>query len=86
MRFSSSHLLLSLGILFGVGLVLPARADVALGAKTVSLPGLKMQEVQALVGEDGQGGLKLSLRAAKADVPTMGWRRVNARSAGHIAA
>lgn len=55
---------------------LPARADVALGAKTVTVPGLKMQGVQSQIGEDGEGGLKLSLRAAKADVPAMGWKRV----------
>ena len=55
---------------------MPARADVALGAKAVSVPGLTMQGVQSQIGEDGQGGLKLSLRAAKADVPAMGWKRV----------
>jgi hypothetical protein len=55
---------------------LPARADVALGAKTVTAPGLKMQGVQSQIGEDGEGGLKLSLHAAKADVPAMGWKRV----------
>jgi hypothetical protein len=55
---------------------LPARADVALGAKTVTVPGLKMQGVQSQIGEDGEGGLKLSLHAAKADVPAMGWKRV----------
>lgn len=84
MRRTSSHLLLCLGLLLWVGLVLPARAEIALGAKTVSLPGLKMQEVQALVGENGEGGLKLSLRAAKADVPSMGWRRVAADLQGTL--
>lgn len=76
MRFTSSHLLLSFAILLWVGLVLPARADIALGAKAMSVPGLKLQDVQARVGEDGQGGLRLTLRAAKADVPSMGWKRV----------
>ncbi|WP_114241508.1 hypothetical protein [Dyella sp. C9] len=76
MRFTSSHLLLSLGILLGVALALPARADVALGAKTVTVPGLKMQDVQARISEDAQGGLKLSLRATRADIPTLGWRHV----------
>ncbi|MFC4526824.1 hypothetical protein ISN76_08995 [Dyella halodurans] len=84
MRFSSSHLLLSLGILLWVGLALPARADIALGAKTVSLPGLKLQEVQGLVGEDGRGGLKLTLHAARTDVPTLGWRRVTADLQGSL--
>ncbi|RDI97104.1 hypothetical protein DVT68_18675 [Dyella solisilvae] len=76
MRRTSSHLLLSLGILLGMVLAMPARADIALGAKVVGMPGLKMQDVQALVGEDGQGGLKLTLKAAKADMPVLGWKRV----------
>ena len=84
MRFTSSHLLLSLAILLGVALALPARADVALGAKAVGIPGLKMQDVQAWVGEDGQGGLKLSLRATKADVPEMGWKRVGVDLQGSL--
>lgn len=82
MRSTSSHLLLILGVLLWVGLVPSVRADIALGAKTVSVPGLKMQEVQALVGEDGQGGLKLGLRAARAEVPSMGWRRVSVELQG----
>jgi hypothetical protein len=76
MRPTSSQLILTLCVLLWAGWTLPARADVALGAKTVTVPGLKMQGVQSQIGEDGEGGLKLSLRAAKADVPAMGWKRV----------
>ncbi len=76
MRSTSSHLLLILVVLLGAGFMPSAWADVALGAKTVSIPGLKMQDVQAQLGEDGQGGLKLGLRATRADVPAMGWKRV----------
>src|ERR1700748_2995766 len=76
MRPTSSQLILTLCVLLWEGWTLPARADVALGAKTVTVPGLKMQGVQSQIGEDGEGGLKLSLRAAKADVPAMGWKRV----------
>jgi len=76
MRPTSSHLLLILMLLLGVGLAPSAWADVALGAKAVSVPGLKMQDVQAQLGEDGQGGLKLSLRSAKTELPAMGWKRV----------
>lgn len=76
MRSTSSYLLLVLGVFLTLGTMTPARADVALGAKAVGLPGLRMQGVQAQIGEDGQGGLKLGLRAAKADVPAMGWKRV----------
>ncbi|MGO4503065.1 MULTISPECIES: hypothetical protein [unclassified Dyella] len=76
MRPTSSQLILTLCMLFWACWSLPARADVALGAKTVTAPGLKMQGVQSQIGEDGEGGLKLSLHAAKADVPAMGWKRV----------
>ncbi|WP_426271628.1 hypothetical protein ACN9MB_09625 [Dyella kyungheensis] len=76
MRATSSQLVLSLCLLLWAVMPLSARADVALGAKKVSVPGLTMQAVQSQIGEDGQGGLKLSLRAAKADVPAMGWKRV----------
>ncbi|WP_130618159.1 hypothetical protein [Dyella amyloliquefaciens] len=76
MRSTSSHLLLILVVLLGAGFMPSAWADVALGAKAVSIPGLKMQDVQARLGEDGQGGLRLTLRASKAEVPAMGWRRV----------
>jgi len=84
MRATSSYLLLSLGTLLWVGLSLPVRADVALGAKTVNVPGLKMQDVQSHIGEDGQGGLKLSLKAAKADVPSVGWKRVGVNLQGTL--
>ncbi|QNK01574.1 hypothetical protein [Dyella telluris] len=84
MRATSSYLLLSLAVLSWMGLSLPARADVALGAKTVTVPGLKMQDVQSQIGEDGQGGLKLSLKATKADVPSMGWKRIGINLQGTL--
>ncbi|WP_243041099.1 hypothetical protein [Dyella sedimenti] len=82
MRSTSSYLLLTLGILLWMGATWPARADIAMGAKAMEVPGLKLQDVQAQVGEDGQGGLRLSLRAARADVPDMGWKRVGVELAG----
>lgn len=84
MRFTSSHLLLSLGILLGVLIVVPARADVAIGAKAISVPGLKMQDMQTQISEDGQGGLTLSLRATHAEVPAMGWKRVGVNLQGNL--
>ncbi|HET6553962.1 MAG TPA: hypothetical protein VFG49_10525 [Dyella sp.] len=84
MRSTSSHLLLNLGVLLGMCAVLPARADVAIGAKAMSVPGLKMQDLQTQIGEDGQGGLKLTLRAAKAEVPAMGWKRVGVNLQGTL--
>ncbi|WP_109125796.1 DUF748 domain-containing protein [Dyella sp. C11] len=82
MRVTSSHLLLGFCLLLWAGLSSSARADVALAAKAGSVPGLKMQGVQSQIGEDGQGGLKLSLKAAKADVPAMGWKRIGVQLDG----
>ncbi len=84
MRRTSSHLLLIFGLLFWAAPLLSARADVAVGAKAVTIPGLKMQDVAARVGEDGQGGLELSLRATKTELPAMGWRRVGVNLQGTL--
>ncbi|WP_323135346.1 hypothetical protein [Dyella silvatica] len=63
MRFTSSHLLLSFCFLLGGGIAVPAQADVFLNAKLVSVPGVRLQDVQAQIGEDGKGGLTLNLHA-----------------------
>ncbi|SFS15304.1 hypothetical protein SAMN05216570_3254 [Dyella sp. OK004] len=84
MRPTSSHLLLYLCILFGFVPALPARADIVLGAKLVSAPGVKLQDLQLRIGEDGQGGLRLDLQAAKAEVPALGWRRIGVNLQGTL--
>ena len=76
MRPTSSHLLLCCCLLLGVGWALPVRADVLLTAKSINLPGVRLQAVTARLGEDTAGGLQLQLRAGQADVPAMGWRRL----------
>lgn len=63
---------------------MPVRADVLLNAKLVSMPGVRLQDVQAQIGEDGKGGLTLNLRAAKADVASMGWRRISLNMQGSL--
>jgi hypothetical protein len=40
------------------------------------MPGVRLQQVNLHIGEDGKGGLALTLHAARADVSSMGWRRV----------
>lgn len=84
MRPTSSHLLLYLCVLFGFVPALPARADIVLGAKLVSAPGVKLQDLQLRIGEDGQGGLRLDLQAAKAEVPSLGWRRIGVNLQGTL--
>lgn len=76
MRFTSSHLLLCCCLLLGTGWLVPARADVLLTAKAVNVPGARLQQVTARIGEDVMGGMHLQLNAAMADVPAMGWQRL----------
>lgn len=76
MRSTSSHLLLCCLLLLGSLWVAPARADIVLSAKAVSLPGVRLQSVNVRVGEDGKGGLRLQLHAAQADIAAMGWHRL----------
>ncbi|HEV2538215.1 MAG TPA: hypothetical protein VGU03_00760 [Frateuria sp.] len=70
------RLLLCMGLLFAAAWVVPARADVELSARVIAVPGVELQQVNLHVGEDGKGGLSLKLHAGRADVPSMGWRRV----------
>lgn len=76
MRPTSSHLLFYLCIVFGFAAALPARADIVLDAKQLAVPGVKLQDLQVRIAEDGNGGLQLAIRAAKAELPALGWRRV----------
>lgn len=84
MRPTSSHPLLCLFLLLGFGLALPAHADIAVAAKQVSLPGLRMQDMSARISEDPAGGLHLHLQAGQADIPAMGWRHVGLRLDGRL--
>lgn len=63
---------------------MPARADVALTAKLVTMPGVRLQQVSLHIGEDGKGGLALTLHAARADIAAMGWRRVGLDLEGEL--
>jgi len=76
MRSTSSHLLLCCLILLGSVWVFPAWADITLGAKTISVPGVRLQSVNVRIGEDGKGGLRMQLHAAQADIAAMGWHRL----------
>ena len=76
MRPTSSHLLLCCCLLLGIGWVLPVRADVLLTAKSINVPGVRLQTVTVRFAADAVGGLGLQLHAGQADVPAMGWRRL----------
>jgi hypothetical protein len=84
MRPTSSHLLLCLFLLTSLGLVRPARADITVAARQLDLPGLRLQEMKACIGEDPAGGLHLRIQAGQADVAALGWRRVGLRLDGRL--
>lgn len=84
MRPTSSHLLLCLFLLSGLGLMQPARADITVAAKRLDLPGLHLQDMKARIGEDPAGGLHVQVQASQADVAALGWRRVGLRVDGRL--
>ena len=84
MRPTSSHFLLCCCLLLGIGWALPARAEVLLTAKSISVPGAHLQAVTLRLGEDAAGGLRLQLSAEQADVPAMGWRRLGLTLDGNL--
>lgn len=55
----------------------PARADIVLAARRITVNGVDLQNVQARIAPGIPAGtLQLTLRAGKADIPALGWRRV----------
>ncbi|WP_108472972.1 hypothetical protein [Rhodanobacter thiooxydans] len=84
MRPTSSHFLLCCCLLLGVGWALPVRAQVLLTAKSISVPGVRLQAVTLRLDEEAGGGLRLQLSAGQADVPAMGWRRLGLTLDGNL--
>lgn len=84
MRLTSSHLLLCCGLLLGLFWPGAARADVALSAKLISMPGVSLQGVTLTLADDGAGAINVQMHADRADVPSMGWRRLAVDLAGSL--
>ena len=84
MRPTSSHLLLCLFLLLGLGLAQPAWAGITIVAKQFSLPGLRLQDLNAQLGDDPAGGLHLQLQASQVDIDAMGWRHVGLHLDGRL--
>ncbi len=80
----SSHWLLCCGLLLGLIWLVPARADVVLSAKSISVPGLRLDAVTLRLGADGAGAITVQLQAERADLPSMGWRRLPLDLAGSL--
>ena len=88
MRATSSHSstrrLLCWGLLLGFIWCVPAHADVVLSARSISLPGLRLNTVRLRLGEDGAGAITVQLQAERADEPLMGWRNLPIDLAGSL--
>ncbi len=52
------------------------RAATTLQAAVVDVPGVKLEKLDVAVAPDADGQLQLTLKAARADVPALGWHRV----------
>jgi hypothetical protein len=73
----SSRLLLFVCVLCATSWAWPARADIVLAAARISVAGVDLRGVQARIAPGKQAGtLQVSMQAARADVPALGWRRV----------
>ena len=84
MRLTSSHLFLSCCLLLVSGWAAPACADVLIAAKVVSVSGVRLQGVTLRIAEDAAGGLRVQLRADRADIPALGWRRLGFALDGNL--
>ena len=84
MRLTSSHLLLCCCLLLVSGWAVPVRADVLVAAKVVSVPGVRLEGATLRISEDAAGGLRVQLRADRADIPALGWRRLGLVLVGNL--
>jgi len=73
---TSSHFLICFCLLLACGWAAPVHADVLLSARSVAVPGVVLRTVSLRLAGDEGGGVHLQLKAAQADIPAMGWRRV----------
>lgn len=84
MRLTSSHLLLCCVLLLAIVWMPAARADVVLAAKSISLPGVRLQAVTVTISDDAAGAVHVQLHAGQVDVPAMGWRRLGLSLNGNL--
>ena len=63
---------------------MPAWAEMTVGARTVELPGVHLQDVKARISNGDAGALNLELHAAKADLPALGWKHVGIALLGKL--
>ncbi|HEX7817504.1 hypothetical protein [Dyella sp.] len=84
MSFAPSRLLLIFLLLAEIGLAASAHADTCVKARQMAFAGMKFQDIQAQLGEDGSGGIRLAFHVGKADIPVMGWRKVGVTLRGTL--
>ncbi len=76
MRTTFRPLLLCCCLLFGIGWLPPARAQLLLTAKLIKAQGIGLQGVTLRISPASSGVIALQLHAAEADVAAVGWHRV----------
>jgi hypothetical protein len=80
-----SRPLLCLYALYSLLWAAPSWADTVVVAKRIDLPGVSLQDVRAqLVPGADPNSLKVSLHAGKADIPSLGWRRIGVTLDGNL--
>ena len=63
----------------------PAWADTVVVAKRIDVPGVSLQDVRAqLAPGPAPDTVQVSLRAGKADIPALGWRKVGVTMKGNL--
>src|SRR5579875_271101 len=63
----------------------PAWADTVVIARRIDVPGVSLQDVHAqLAPGSAADTVQISLRAARADIPQLGWRRVGVVVEGNL--
>lgn len=84
MRRTSSHLLSGLLLLLGLGWTMPGLAGVSVAMRQFSAPGVRLQAVDARLSAAPDGGVRVQLQAAQAEVDALGWHRVGIRLDGRL--
>ena len=64
--------------------VAPAHADTRVAAESLQVPGMSLKQLVATLGHSSDGQLQLTLTAARADIPALGWRRVGVTLEGRL--
>ena len=77
MNSTQRQFLLYCAVLFACIGAIPVQAKVVVKADVLQAPGVTLRTVSAELVDQADGGIHLQLRALRADVASLGWRRVS---------